>query len=357
MQPDHAHIAERLLDYLRARSGNDSLHYARPPEVLAGGFDAAIFSFSLDTAQPSLSGALVIRLFERGRRPLLARKETAVQNTLAAMGYPAPDVRIEEPDPDILGGAFLIMPRLPGRALAAAFERLSREKHGILWIVSTARQIMRETGAIWDDAQQRLHALDPDDFLVRIKKAGLDPLSFNVDAELARFKDKIPPAHAQGFAPGFAWLEQNRPSETARVICHGDLQPLNVLSEGGKLTGVLDWGATVVAHPAVDYGAIVAIMATAPVPGPPIAHPFIRALMNKLARDHGRPYFARYPDGGVSLRYFAAYNCMSQLAAVAAPRGPGATRGGAFRSAQGVRNLIAGFHRYSGVRLALSLDI
>jgi len=347
-------VADSLLNYLRQHTGDDGLTYAQPPEVLAGGFDAAIFSFSLVTNQPSLSGPMVLRLFERGRRPAMARKETAVQNVLAAMCYPAPDVRIEEQNPDILGGAFLIMPRLPGRALAAAFERLSREKHGIPWIISTARQIMRETGEVWDDAQARLHALDPDDFLARIEKAGLDLQAFDVDAELARFKSKIPPAHERAFAPGFAWLEHNKPPQATRVICHGDLQPLNVLANDGKLSGVLDWGATVVAHPAVDYGAVVAIMATAPVPGPAIVRPLIRVLMNKLARDHARPYFARNQYGRASLRYFAAYNCMAQLASVAAPRGPGATRGGAFRSATGVRNLIRGFHCYSGVRLKLS---
>ncbi|MBI3437324.1 MAG: phosphotransferase [Proteobacteria bacterium] len=139
----------------------------------------------------------------------------------------------------------MIMPRLPGRALAAEFERLSREKHSILWVVSTARRIMRETNAVWSDAQARLHALDPDDFLERIETTGLDRQAFNINAELARFRNKIPSEHARAFAPGFAWLEQNRPPETARVVCHGDLQPLNVLADNGKLTGVLDWGAAV----------------------------------------------------------------------------------------------------------------
>ena len=350
-------VADSLLKYLRQRTCDNSLAYLQPLEVLAGGFDAAIYSFSLKTTDTQLSGPLVLRLFERGRRPAMARKEAAVQNVLAAMGYPAPDVRIEEQNPDILGGAFLIMPRLPGHALAAAFERLSREKHSIPWIISTARQIMRDTNAVWSDAQARLHALDPDDFLTRIEKAGIDRQAFDSDAELIRFRSKIPPEHERAFASGFAWLDQNKPPCAARVVCHGDLQPLNVLANDGKLAGVLDWGATVVAHPALDYGAVVAIMAAAPVPGPRLVRPFIRLLMNKLARDHARPFFARHRDGNAALRYFAAYNCMSQLASVAAPRGPSATRGGAFRSQEGVRNLIAAFQRYTRVRLNLSLEL
>jgi hypothetical protein len=77
--------------------------------------------------------------------------------------------------------------------------------------------------------------------------------------------------------------------------------------------------------------------------------------MNKLARDHARPYFARYKDGHAALRYFAAYNCMAQLATVAAPRDPSAARGGAFRSAEGVRNLTRAFRKYTGVQLHFSL--
>ncbi|MBI3437325.1 MAG: hypothetical protein HY054_01495 [Proteobacteria bacterium] len=91
-------LREKLLDYLQRRTGVSDLAYAQPPQMLAGGFDAAIFSFSLATGDPSLGGPLVLRLFERGRRPEMARKETAVQNTLAAMKYPAPEVRIAEPE-------------------------------------------------------------------------------------------------------------------------------------------------------------------------------------------------------------------------------------------------------------------
>ncbi|MFT3728538.1 MAG: phosphotransferase [Terricaulis sp.] len=352
MQPDHTEIAERLRAYLRARSGDQDLAYAQPLVELTGGFDANIFSFSLHTADLSLSGPLVLRLFDLERPPALARKEAAVQNALAAMGYPAPHITIQESDSDVLGGAFLIMPRLGGQHLAAAFSRLSRERHSVSWVIGAMLEIMRECRDIWDDAQQRLHALDPDDFLARIEAAGLSRQNFSVDAELARFKAKIPSEYAAAFAPGFAWLEQNKPPVEERAICHGDLQPLNVLADGAELSGVLDWGATVVGHPAVDYGAVLAIMATAPTPGPWMTRPLIRLLMNKLARDHARPYFARHKGGRTALRYFAAYNNMSQLASAAAPRG---TEGGAFRSAKGVRNLVACFRRYTNVRLNVQL--
>jgi aminoglycoside phosphotransferase (APT) family kinase protein len=38
----------------------------------------------------------------------------------------------------------------------------------------------------------------------------------------------------------------------AEVICHGDFHPLNLMVDGEKLTGVIDWPQAIVAEPAYD---------------------------------------------------------------------------------------------------------
>ena len=49
------------------------------------------------------------------------------------------------------------------------------------------------------------------------------------------------------------WHRERRPPEPGRrAICHGDFHPQNILSEGGVVTGVLDWPNALVAHPAYD---------------------------------------------------------------------------------------------------------
>jgi hypothetical protein len=68
------------------------------------------------------------------------------------------------------------------------------------------------------------------------------------------------------------------------VICHGDFQPLNILADHGRLTGVIDWAKATIADPAFDYGAVLAIFATVPIRVPAGLHRALRALMNNLAR-------------------------------------------------------------------------
>jgi aminoglycoside phosphotransferase (APT) family kinase protein len=344
-----------LLEYLRRQTGVPGLEFSEPPERLTGGYDAAIFGFRVSAG---LAGPLVLRLFGPDRSAQLTLKEAAVQNALAAMGYPAPSVRSLELDSAVLGGPFLIMDRLPGRPLAAEFESLRRSRNSAVSLISTIRNVLRAIGETWDTAQSRLHDLEPNEFLSRLEDAGLSRDDVSLEHAFLVLRRVISETGFDGFAPGLAWLDANRRKHSApSVICHGDLQPLNVLADEGAVTGVLDWGSAVIAHPALDYGAALAILATVPIAGPPIARPFIRAMMNGLARRHARPLLRQGPGGAAALRYFAAYNCLSQLVWVAfsCRRNNGLANLGAYDSVAGVRNLTQQFRAYTGVRLDISL--
>ena len=50
---------------------------------------------------------MILRLGGADADPQRVRLETVVQNTLAGMGYPAPQVMMTESNPDILGGPFM----------------------------------------------------------------------------------------------------------------------------------------------------------------------------------------------------------------------------------------------------------
>jgi len=69
-----------------------------------------------------LAGPLILRLGGADADPQRVRLETVVQNTLAGMGYPAPQVMMTESNPDILGGPFMVMQRVPGKPLGHAVE-------------------------------------------------------------------------------------------------------------------------------------------------------------------------------------------------------------------------------------------
>jgi aminoglycoside phosphotransferase (APT) family kinase protein len=112
-----AEIAERLLHYLaRAFACPDAVYLAGPVRI-EGGFDAAIFGFTLDRVPPPLAGPLILRLGHPNANPERVKLETVVQNTLAEMGFPAPGVMATESDPGVLGGPFMVMTRLSGQTL------------------------------------------------------------------------------------------------------------------------------------------------------------------------------------------------------------------------------------------------
>src|SRR5689334_6225349 len=122
LPPDDADIARRLLHHLARAFDCADAAYAAGPARIQGGFDTAIFGFTLDRVPPALAGPLILRLSHAGADPARVKLETVVQNTLAGMGFPAPRVMATESDAGILGGPFMVMARMPGKPLGHAIE-------------------------------------------------------------------------------------------------------------------------------------------------------------------------------------------------------------------------------------------
>lgn len=136
------------------------------------------------------------------------------------------------------------------------------------------------------------------------------------------------------------------------MICHGDFQPLNVLADHGRLTGVIDWVKTTVADPAFDYGAAMAILATVPIHVPAILSRAMRAFMNNLARTHSRQC-RTLPDSDAALRYYQVYNCLVQMVTVGRSLAQGNVTHGVYNSPAGVANLIHHVHLLTGIEASL----
>ena len=90
------------------------------------------------------------------------------------------------------------------------------------------------------------------------------------------------------------------------VICHGDFHPLNVLVTGHEVTGVVDWGWVVIAQPALDVGATVALLAHGPVDVPRLALPLVRVVRRWIVRRYLRAYASVRPLDLDEVRYFEA---------------------------------------------------
>ena len=137
------------------------------------------------------------------------------------------------------------------------------------------------------------------------------------------------------------------------MICHGDLQPLNILAQGERLTGVIDWGACTVADPALDLGVSLALLCTVPVGEGPLS-PLTRALLRGIGRAHVRAYARIRPLDPAAVRCYQAYGCLSQLLWVALARAGGWQGRGIFESPEGVRNLGRHFAALTDVTPSLA---
>jgi aminoglycoside phosphotransferase (APT) family kinase protein len=297
-------LGPRLLEYLRATPQCPQVDFAEELVPISGGFDTEIFAFRLSGAAPALSGPLVLRVLAPHHDPLRALRERAIQNAVADMGFPAPRVPLASADPEILGGAFLVMERRPGRPLLAA-RRL-----GI--------------AALLVETHLRLHALHSSPLLGALERAvpGSSAL-VSLDGHLGQLESRIG-RNLHGLAPAMRWLLGHRPDpEGPRAICHGDFHPQNLLFDGREITAVLDWPNVLVADPAYDVAATRVILEQVPleilsVSGP--ARWAVAAARRLLVALYLRGYRRRRPLAASALGYYEALACMRGLVRTAEHR-------------------------------------
>jgi hypothetical protein len=182
-----AEVAQRLLYHLARAFGCPDAVYLAGPMRIQGGFDAAIFGFTLDRVPPPLVGPLILRLSHADADPGRVKLETVVQNTLAEMGFPAPRVMVTESDPGILGGPFMVMTRLSGQTLAHGIEGLGAGTSLVaqLRLLFNLPAILARIIDQWVDMQIRLHQLPAETLLRAVTAAGIDAGAITFEGQLA----------------------------------------------------------------------------------------------------------------------------------------------------------------------------
>lgn len=353
-------IAGPLLDYLRTTAGAQELAYADPPQQIVGGYDTRIFAFQLANAPDSFSGPLILRLFAEDDDPLRARWEGAVQTAVAGLGYPAPRVLAVNSGTDILGAAFLIMKRLPGRPMLQAATLAAMLPQAVRLFTAYPRVLAQY--------QVRLHALDPGPLLRAMETeslaeagpigAGISRRSATLDGQLEQLAHNIERLSLEPFRPALRWLLENRPADPARpVICHGDFHPINILMSEGVVTGVLDWSMTTAAEAACDVGNTRLLLAIAPMELPAVLDAILAPMRRVVARRYSQAYQSLRPVDADHVRYFEALRCLIELSWVAERRAIGA---GMYRnpwgSTRSIGKLISHFQQVTGVAPSLDLS-
>jgi aminoglycoside phosphotransferase (APT) family kinase protein len=355
-QLNDAVVAKRLLSHLaRAFECPDAVYLAGPVRI-QGGFDAAIFGFTLDRVPPPLVGPLILRLSQANADPARVTLETVVQNTLAEMGFPAPRVIMTQSDPGVLGGPFMVMTRLSGRTLAYGIEGFGAGSSlvGQLQLLLSLPTVFARIIDQWVDMQIRLHQLPAETLLRAVTAAGIDPGVITFEGQLVRLTTIVQQCSLTGLDRGLAWLNDHRPPKAREAaICHGDFHPLNILADKGQPTGVIDWANAVISEPAMDVGSAIANISAVPLPLPWALRVTAHAIIGAALRRYERAYRALRPLDDHSLLYYQVFRAVAQLVSVGQARTAGRVGGGAFHAAAGVGNLIALIRKLSGVTVRL----
>jgi aminoglycoside phosphotransferase (APT) family kinase protein len=139
------------------------------------------------------------------------------------------------------------------------------------------------------------------------------------------------------------------PPTQPEVICHGDFHPLNVMVQGERVTGVIDWPQAIAAEPAYDVAATRMLGRFANLS----ASPWVRAPLG-LARPlmlgrYALAYRAHRPLDERNIPYFEALRVLSALTFAGERPGPGNPWGAPHTLAALYRH----FEQIAGVRVRI----
>lgn len=291
-------VSDHLLAYLKNRLALGRLDYSRRPAPVRTGMVTGLYSFQLRSDSklpPWYARRLALRLYPSILDQPCIRHEFAVQRRLTELGYPVPHPVLLEENEAWFGRPFTIMEWLPGRTL---LEHLLRHP----WKILKAPAQMAEVHA-------RLHSFPVDGFPDY-------PRSFLE----RRLEEMAAVIDAQGFddlEAGLHWLLDNCPQPTEPpCILHLDLHPMNILFDGDRCVGVLDWAESDVGDRHADIANTLVFIDLEPADPPP--------LWDRLAIRAGRPilrwkylnaYGKHLPIDERRLAYYRVWAAMHRLCA------------------------------------------
>ena len=303
-------LADELLTELRGRVAGIDLDYEEPPARLGGGFFTENHGFRLANAAAPWDKRLVVRLFPTSVTPELARIEAVTQTTLAAQGFPAPPVLLFDPTARLDGRRYFVMELLDGHPLMGDLTLGD--------LASTAWTLLRRLATTTASVHVLLHRIDPAPLLAELGDAvvGLPRWFDQLDEQIE--------AGATGFASARRWLGDNVPEPPSRLaVCHGDTWGGNILVEGRRVTGLVDWTVVTVADPVLDLGFTSMALSLAPIAAPRFIQRGASRIGGMIAARYVRTYLELAPHTAFeasTLRYYEALRTAIELSVVAAYR-------------------------------------
>lgn len=182
---------------------------------------------------------VVIRLVTGPRAPEDAQLEASALREMSRTGYPAPELFLLAELPN--GEPYLVMQRLPGETLTQV--TLAQPDQIAHWLDKASDLLLRLHGIHWRNSYEAF-------------KPVLEPLDF-AERQIRWWKKSAQMISDPLLASGFSWLNSNLHYVrrcTQQTLVHRDFYSDNILTDGNRITGVVDWGGLTIADPAMDIG-------------------------------------------------------------------------------------------------------
>ncbi len=189
-------------------------------------------------------GGLVVRTDSPSRvvQSLGREQEFALLEVAHAAGMTVPEPLFLDSEGVVVGKPFYVMHHVAGTANP---RRLTRDAALDPSRRSLAEQLGREIA--------RLHAVvPPHPDLGFLGTPPTNPAKQRAESFLEQFDGLPEPLPILEW--GARWLARNAPDSERVTLCHGDYRVGNIMIEGGRITGVLDWEFASWSDPMEDIG-------------------------------------------------------------------------------------------------------
>jgi aminoglycoside phosphotransferase (APT) family kinase protein len=231
---------------------------------------------------------LTIRCFSGVRAWDEARNEAGALRELCSEGYPVPDVYGLFDDPGLPDAPFVVLQYLPGETVTR--EALANPERIQYWIERSSDLLLKLHGIKWEGGYNWIDPLTPLGYAERmITWWGRQAGDMGIDSD--------PDLRA-----GFDWLRSHvyiaRQAKQQSLV-HRDFHSDNLICDGKKIIGVIDWADLKIADPAVDVAWTQMILKTEAPEG--VAELFVNS------------YTRRNPGVRVSLPFWEVFSAVKRI--------------------------------------------
>ena len=238
---DQKSLKENLENYLSAQ--NESITHVSGLCEINMGWETELFTFN--AVHDGHEENLVLRIFSGEHAGSNASKEYYLMKRLDEVSYPVPHIYQSEDSGDVIGKPFLVMERIMGTTLDAAFRSTTDEK-----------------------LQQGIHRLI--ELLVKLHKLDVSRFDGLPNLNTLSIRDSLSRYHEASeknipwLKPVIDWLNEHQPEDTKEylAICHNDYHGMNVMLDQQNQAFVIDWGSSNICDSRTDLAWTILLYST-----------------------------------------------------------------------------------------------